>query len=86
MLIPLAPLNVVRLEGCSALTQPALALAADLGISTIVDFEKTRRLVSGEAVRAIREALADAGIEFINENGGGPGVRLRKAQRHNRPR
>jgi hypothetical protein len=28
---------------------------------------------------AIREALEDAGVVFIDENGGGPGVRLRKA-------
>jgi hypothetical protein len=27
---------------------------------------------------AIRRALEAAGIEFIDENGGGPGVRLRK--------
>ena len=27
---------------------------------------------------AVRRALEDAGIEFIDENGGGPGVRLRK--------
>jgi hypothetical protein len=30
---------------------------------------------------AIRRALEAAGIEFIDENGGGPGVRLRKRQR-----
>ena len=30
---------------------------------------------------AVRRALEDAGIEFIDENGGGPGVRLRKRQR-----
>jgi hypothetical protein len=28
----------------------------------------------------IRSALESAGIEFIDENGGGPGVRLRKRQ------
>jgi transcriptional regulator with XRE-family HTH domain len=28
----------------------------------------------------LRSALEDAGIEFIEENGGGPGVRLRKRQ------
>jgi hypothetical protein len=33
------------------------------------------------AVQAIREALEVAGMEFIDENGGGPGVRLRKRQR-----
>jgi hypothetical protein len=27
---------------------------------------------------ALRRALESAGIEFIDENGGGPGVRLRK--------
>ena len=30
---------------------------------------------------AVRRALEDAGIEFIDENGGGPGVRLRKRER-----
>jgi hypothetical protein len=28
---------------------------------------------------AVRRALEGAGVEFIDENGGGPGVRLRKA-------
>jgi hypothetical protein len=27
---------------------------------------------------AVRRALESAGVEFIEENGGGPGVRLRK--------
>ena len=60
------------------LTQSDLAQTAKLGLSTVVDFEKKRRQVSGTAVRAIRDALAAQGIEFIDENGGGPGVRLRK--------
>ena len=30
---------------------------------------------------AVRGALEAAGVEFIDENGGGPGVRLRKRQR-----
>jgi hypothetical protein len=30
---------------------------------------------------AIRRAFEAAGVEFIDENGGGPGVRLRKRQR-----
>jgi hypothetical protein len=33
-----------------------------------------------ETVRKIRAALENGGIEFIHENGGGPGVRLRKRQ------
>jgi hypothetical protein len=29
----------------------------------------------------LRQALEAAGVEFIDENGGGPGVRLRKGHR-----
>jgi len=46
-----------------------------------VDFEKERRQVSSESIESIRRALVSAGVEFIDENGGGPGVRLRKRQR-----
>jgi len=31
--------------------------------------------------RAIKHALENAGVEFIDENGGGAGVRLRKRSR-----
>ena len=31
-------------------------------------------------VAALKRALKGAGVEFIDENGGGPGVRLRKRQ------
>ena len=30
---------------------------------------------------AIRKALESGGVEFIDENGGGPGVRLRNRQK-----
>jgi hypothetical protein len=30
---------------------------------------------------AVRNALESAGVEFIDENGGGPGVRLHKGHR-----
>lgn len=61
-----------------AISQTKLSQAAGLGLSTVVDFEKERRIVSDTAVAAIREALENAGVEFIAENGGGAGVRLRK--------
>ena len=60
------------------MTQPQLAKLAKLGLSTIVDFVRERRTVSEEAVDKMQRALAAAGIEFIDENGGGAGVRLRK--------
>jgi transcriptional regulator with XRE-family HTH domain len=60
------------------MTQSKLAGLADLGLSTVVDFERERRPVSKEAVEALRLALERAGIQFIDANGGGPGVRLRQ--------
>ena len=35
---------------------------------------------------AVRRALESAGVEFIDGNSGGPGVRLRKHQRTKRPK
>ena len=63
------------------ITQTQLAASAGLGLSTVVDFEKGRRQVSSESIELIFRALTLAGVEFIDENGGGPGVRLRKRQR-----
>jgi predicted transcriptional regulator len=63
------------------ITQTQLATSAGLGLSTVVDFEKERRQVAPESIEAIRRALSRAGVEFIDENGGGPGVRLRQRQR-----
>ena len=62
------------------ITQTQLATSAGLGLSTVVDFEKGRRQVSSESIELIFQALTQAGVEFIDENGGGSGVRLRKRQ------
>jgi transcriptional regulator with XRE-family HTH domain len=67
------------------MTQSQLARAAELGLSTVVDFERERRSVSEEAALALRNTLERAGVEFIDENGGGPGVRLRKAPSTKKP-
>lgn len=54
-------------------------LAASAGVTpeTVVRLEKGERL-RPRTLAAIRTALEAAGVEFIPENGGGPGVRLRK--------
>jgi DNA-binding transcriptional regulator YiaG len=57
------------------MTQPDLAQAARLGLSTIVDFERLRRVVSEEARETMQSALEAAGVEFTN--GDQPGVRMR---------
>jgi transcriptional regulator with XRE-family HTH domain len=54
-----------------------LATAAKVSIDTVVRFEKGDELKE-RTVDALQRALATAGVEFIDENGGGPGVRLRK--------
>lgn len=59
-------------------SQPQLATASGASVSTIRDFETGKRAPIANNLRALREALEAAGVEFIAENGGGPGVRLRK--------
>ena len=58
-----------------------LARLSAVGLTTIRRAELTEEATSMTAANdlAIRRALEDAGIEFIDENGGGPGVRLKKA-------
>jgi transcriptional regulator with XRE-family HTH domain len=54
-----------------------LAAAAKVSIDTIARFERGDELKE-RTIDALRRALEEAGVEFIDENGGGPGVRLRK--------
>jgi len=62
-----------------AWSQEELAAAAHVSIPTIKRLEARDGPLGGrsETGNRIRRALEVAGVEFINENGGGPGVRLR---------
>jgi transcriptional regulator with XRE-family HTH domain len=64
-------------------SQDQLARAADIAISTIKRLEANDGPLGGSSKTAetIQFALERAGVEFIDENGGGPGVRLRKPLR-----
>ena len=59
-----------------------LARESALGSNTIRRAEVSEGQTSLTAANelAVRRALEAAGVEFIDENGGGPGVRLRKPQ------
>ncbi len=59
-----------------------LADKAHVGIATIQRAEKEDGPVAmiPSTSEAIRRALETAGVEFIPENGGGVGVRLRKTE------
>jgi DNA-binding XRE family transcriptional regulator len=64
-------------------SQEQLASAADVSIPTIKRLEANDGPLGGRGntVEKILNAMEAAGVEFINENGGGPGVRLRKGHR-----
>jgi DNA-binding XRE family transcriptional regulator len=64
-------------------SQQELANAADVSVPTIKRLEAQDGPLGGrdETGAKIRLALERGGVEFIDENGGGPGVRLRKRQR-----
>jgi transcriptional regulator with XRE-family HTH domain len=54
-----------------------LATEAKVAIDTVARFERGEELKE-RTVEALQMALENGGVEFIDENGGGPGVRLRK--------
>ena len=60
-----------------------LAAAAKVSLDTVARFERGEELKE-RTVEAIQRALEGGGIEFIDANGGGAGVRLKK--RHMRKR
>ncbi|MEQ9586872.1 MAG: helix-turn-helix domain-containing protein [Parvibaculaceae bacterium] len=59
-------------------SQGELASESGVGVSTIRTFEPGRTMPIRANLAALRTTLETAGVEFIPENGGGPGVRLRK--------
>ncbi|WP_446719484.1 helix-turn-helix domain-containing protein [Inquilinus sp. OTU3971] len=56
-----------------------VAKLASVSTNTITRLERGEQL-KGSTVQAIRAALEEAGIEFIPDNGSGPGVRLKKSR------
>jgi transcriptional regulator with XRE-family HTH domain len=59
--------------------QRRLAEASTVSLPTVKRLESKPGTLSAHAptLVALKRALEDAGVEFIDENGGGPGVRLR---------
>ena len=54
-----------------------LAEATGLHRNTVTNLEVGRYAGDPETLSNIKRVLEKAGVEFIDENGGGPGVRLR---------
>jgi transcriptional regulator with XRE-family HTH domain len=56
-------------------TQQELAGRAGVGLSTVKEFEKGERKTIAATAEAMRRALAEAGIEFLDEGGKAVGIR-----------
>ena len=79
------PLTSAQIRASRALLRWSaedLARESAVGVTTIRRAELTEHQTSLTAANdmAVRRALESAGVEFIDENGGGPGVRLRRRQ------
>lgn len=61
-----------------AISQDQLADASGVAKRTIASFENEERQPYQRTIEALQAALEAAGVEFIPENGGGAGVRLKK--------
>ena len=77
-------MSVAQIKAARALlgwSQSDLARHSNVSEPTIARLESIDGELRGRAgtARKIRIALESAGVEFVDENGGGPGVRLRKA-------
>ena len=61
-----------------AWSQQDLAEKSGVGIVTVHQLEAGTNQPRRATMDVVKRAFETAGIEFIDENGGGPGVRLRK--------
>ena len=79
------PLTSAQIRAARSLirwTAANLATASALSVATVrrAELKEVETSLTMANDLAIRRALETAGVEFIDENGGGPGVRLRKRQ------
>jgi hypothetical protein len=85
------PLNSAQIRAARALLRwsaAELAREAALGLATIkrAELADDKTSITTANDLAVRRALEAAGVEFIDENGGGPGVRLRQGRRPKAPK
>jgi len=80
----LAPAQIRAARALLHWSAEDLARESAVGLATIRRAENSQNETSMNAPNdlAVRRALEAAGVEFLDENGGGPGVRLRKHQRN----
>lgn len=67
-------------------SQQDLARQAGIGIVTVRQVENGATEPRRSTLAVVRQAFERAGVEFIDQNGGGLGVRLRNRQRGKHPK
>ena len=82
--MPVTSAQVRMARGALNWTIRELAEATGLHRNTISNIEVGRYAGDDNSLEQIEAVLTKAGVEFIDENGGGPGVRLRKRQQKKR--
>ena len=79
------PISVEQLRAARGLlgwTQSELAVRAGLSLPTVKRLEgRFGPRVSDEARKKLQLAIEEAGVEFIDENGGGLGIRFRRKRK-----
>lgn len=78
--MPITPAQSRAARGLLGWSQMDLSDASKTATKTIADFERGARTPYPRTLEDVQGALEKAGVEFIAQNGGGPGVRLRNAQ------
>ena len=75
----IAPAQCRAARGLLDWSQQKLADKAGVGIVTVRQLEAGMHEPRRATLDVVRRCLEVAGVEFIDENGGGPGVRLKKS-------
>ncbi len=77
----ISPAQMRGARGLLGWSQTKLGAEAGLSLPTVKRYETAAGAkVSDDAIERLRSALEKAGCIFLDENGEGPGVRLRKAE------
>jgi len=79
MVVPLTSAQIRAARSLIRWTAEDLARASSVSVASIrrAELKEVETSLTAANDLAIRKALEAAGVEFIDANGGGPGVRLR---------
>ena len=74
---PITPAQCRAARSLLGLSQEDLCKLADVSRAPVAGFEGGKTKTYASTLDKLRDALEGAGVEFLDANNGGPGVRLR---------